>query len=142
MNGSAGITVISPGATSPQVRLPGSLNAQAPTWSPSGTQIAFTDYDSRTGELEVFVADAAGSGAARRVTNLSGVPVAPFWASNGLIYVTNSASSGSGTEIVGRDPATGAIRETVTRSSSYEYGRRRTDHVPAHVRRLAQRHRP
>ncbi len=117
--GGAGITVISPGAASPQLRLPGSLNAMHPTWSPEGRQIAFVDYTSDAGaDREVYVANADGTGTARRVTSLSGFANSPSWASNGLIYVTHSFTGG--TEIVGVDPATGALRETVRRSTGWQ----------------------
>lgn len=53
----------------------GSLN-QSPAWASDGTKIAFSS--SRTGDSEIFVAD-AGGGNAHRLTYFKGPDVSPTW---------------------------------------------------------------
>ncbi len=54
---------------------PGGTNI-SPAWAPTGTQLAYSS--SRTGDPEIWVSDAQGSGA-RRVTNSRGPDVSPTW---------------------------------------------------------------
>ena len=49
---------------------------QSPAWSGDGTKIAFSS--SRSGDPEIYIADASG-GNLRRVTNFRGPDVAPCW---------------------------------------------------------------
>jgi Tol biopolymer transport system component len=54
--------------------------AHSPAWSPDGSRVAYVS--GRTGDEEIYVADADGS-RARRLTRLAGPDLSPAWSSDG-----------------------------------------------------------
>jgi TolB protein len=63
--------------------------AYAPAWSPDGARIAFVS--ARTGDEEIYVARADGSGIAR-LTRLPGPDLSPAWSSDGRRIVWSRAA--------------------------------------------------
>ena len=55
-------------------------DAYAPSWSPDGSRLAFVSR--RSGDEEIYVARADGTGA-RRLTRLPGPDLSPTWSSDG-----------------------------------------------------------
>jgi Tol biopolymer transport system component len=75
-------------------------NAYAPSWSPDGTRLAFVSH--RSGDEELYVANADGSGITR-LTRIPGPDLSPAWSSDGRklawsrdreIWTMNASGSG------------------------------------------------
>jgi Tol biopolymer transport system component len=69
--------------------------AFSPSYSPSGTWIAFTGEDS-TGDLELYVTRADGTGPVQQVTRNSEDDAYPSWSPDGtrIAYIHVNATSG------------------------------------------------
>lgn len=101
------IWTIGADGTRAQLRL---RNAYAPAWSPDGSRLAFVS--SRSGDEEIYVAKADGTGVTR-LTRLPGPDLSPAWSSDGrrLAWSRNaeiwtmSASGAAKRRLVGKAEA-------------------------------------
>lgn len=81
------------------------ISAENPTWSPDGTRLAFTVYDSRSFESMLYVANADGSGGGA-ITQGGFTPAEPAWSpvSNDILVTVGQdlwlIDAGSGQERV------------------------------------------
>jgi dipeptidyl aminopeptidase/acylaminoacyl peptidase len=84
-----------------------------PAWSPDGKWIAFLSDAARPGQLQLYIAPAAG-GSARQLTHLKGLLASPGWSPDGksiaLLFTENSPRAGSGPMSPG-GPQLGVIEE-------------------------------
>ncbi len=71
----------------------GSWNSITPSWSPDGARIAFAS--DRTGDLEIYVMPADGSGMPVRLTDNAGDDFSPSWSPDNsrLVFVRSPAGS-------------------------------------------------
>ena len=84
-------------------------------WSPDSQRIAFLSDVARAGQLQLYVADAAG-GAARQLTSVKGFVSTPGWSPDGrtlAILFTENATRVAG-PLAAETVQTGEIREAVT----------------------------
>jgi dipeptidyl aminopeptidase/acylaminoacyl peptidase len=84
-------------------------------WSPDGRRIAFLSDAERPGQLQLYVAAAAG-GAARKLTHVRGFLAAPGWSPDGrtiAVLFTENATRQAG-PLVAETPETGEIVEATT----------------------------
>ena len=79
-----------------------------PTWSPSGTEIAFTS--DRTGRPQIYIMNANGSGSARRLPIPDAEADRATWAPNPFGEIAYTARTGPGYDIKIHDLATGQTR--------------------------------
>ena len=90
----------------------------APTWSPSGTQIAFTS--NRTGKQQIYIANADGSGSAQRLNIPDGEVDRATWAPSPYNEIAYYARSGPGFDIKVHELATGMTRQLTFGEGSNE----------------------
>jgi dipeptidyl aminopeptidase/acylaminoacyl peptidase len=88
---------------------------QAVAWSPDGKRIAFLSDAEKPGQLQLYVAAAAG-GAARRLTRVEGFLASPAWSPDGktiaLLFTEHAVRKPGPVEAESRE--TGEIVEAVT----------------------------
>jgi len=90
----------------------------APTWSPSGTQIAFTS--NRTGKQQIYIANADGSGSAQRLNIPDGEVDRATWAPSPYNEIAYYARSGPGFDIKVHELASGMTRQLTFGEGSNE----------------------
>ena len=90
----------------------------APTWSPSGTQIAFTS--NRTGKQQIYIANADGSGSAQRLNIPDGEVDRATWAPSPYNEIAYYARNGPGFDIKVHELATGVTRQLTFGEGSNE----------------------
>jgi Tol biopolymer transport system component len=95
--------------------IPGFLFIQGLSWSPDGSQLAFSAFRTRTGDAKLFTVDATGS----NLTRLSGRDdddVNPSWSPDGTSIAVESYPGRTGVrgDIVLVDATTGARSALVT----------------------------
>ena len=88
-----------------------------PTWSPSGTQIAFTS--DRTGRPQIYIMNVDGSGV-RRLPIPDAEADRATWAPSPFNEIAYSARNGPGYDIKVHDLATGATRQLTFSEGSNE----------------------
>ncbi len=83
-------------------------------WSPDGKQLAFFSDAEKSGQAQLYVAD-AGGGTARRLTNLTGYLAAPGWSPDGksiaLLFIENMPRAAGPLQPM--TPPTGVIEEHI-----------------------------
>jgi dipeptidyl aminopeptidase/acylaminoacyl peptidase len=88
---------------------------EAVAWSPDGRQVAFLSDAGKPGQLQLYVAAAAG-GAARRLTRVEGFLASPAWSPDGktiAVLFTEHATRKAG-PLEAETPETGEIVEAPT----------------------------
>jgi TolB protein len=90
----------------------------APTWSPSGTQIAFTS--NRTGKQQIYIANADGSGSAQRLNIPDAEVDRATWAPSPYNEIAYYARSGPGFDIKVHELASGTTRQLTFGEGSNE----------------------
>ncbi|HEY6148772.1 MAG TPA: S9 family peptidase, partial [Thermoanaerobaculia bacterium] len=85
-----------------------------PAWSPDGRTIAFLSDAAKDGQLQLYVAPAAG-GAARRLTTVAGQLSHPKWSPNGrsIAFLFVSGSTQETGALVAYRPDAGVVEETI-----------------------------
>jgi dipeptidyl aminopeptidase/acylaminoacyl peptidase len=90
-----------------------SLHAEGSVaWSPDSQKVAFLSDAAKKGQLQLYVANAAG-GAAKMLTNVKGFLSTPSWSPDGktiALLFTENATRASG-PLVAETPETGEIKE-------------------------------
>jgi dipeptidyl aminopeptidase/acylaminoacyl peptidase len=84
-------------------------------WSPDGSKLAFLSDAESPGQLQLYVADAAGS-SVTKLTSVKGFLASPGWSPDGsriAVLFTENATRAAG-PLVAETPQTGEIREAVT----------------------------
>lgn len=77
-------------------------NAQAPSWSPDGSQIAFASYDGDSGGFRIAVIDAGGSGEPALLTDGAEVrDLEPQWSPDGstIAFVRSRRDGGAAADV-------------------------------------------
>src|SRR6202795_5053353 len=68
-------------------------------WSPDGKKLAFLSDAAKAGQLQLYVIEAAGSGSARKITQVKGFLSAPGWSPDGrtiaVLFTENATRDGS-----------------------------------------------
>jgi Tol biopolymer transport system component len=91
-----------------------SLHAESDVaWSPDSQKIAFLSDATKKGQLQLYITNAAGGGAAKMLTNVKGFLANPGWSPDGktiAVLFTENATRASG-PLVAETPATGEIKD-------------------------------
>ncbi len=84
-------------------------------WSPDSKKIAFLSDAAKSGQLQLYVMDAAGAeGSAKKLTQVKGFLSSPGWSPNGktiAVLFTENATRAAG-PLVAETPATGEIKDS------------------------------
>jgi dipeptidyl aminopeptidase/acylaminoacyl peptidase len=83
-------------------------------WSPDGKKLAFLSDAAKAGQLQLYVIEAAGSGSARKITQVKGFLSAPGWSPDGrtiAVLFTENATRAAG-PLVAETPETGEIKDS------------------------------
>jgi dipeptidyl aminopeptidase/acylaminoacyl peptidase len=85
------------------------------SWSPDSSRLAFLSDREKPGQLELYVADAVGGGAARKLTDLTGFLSGPQWSPDGtrlaLLFTENAVRTAGPTNPTAADA--GVVEEHV-----------------------------
>jgi len=83
-------------------------------WSPDGKKLAFLSDAAKAGQLQLYVVEAAGSGSARKITQVKGFLSTPGWSPDGrtiAVLFTENATRAAG-PLVAETPETGEIKDS------------------------------
>jgi len=80
-----------------------------PTWSPTGTQIAFTS--DRSGSPQIYIIGADGLGSPKRITTTESYADRPTWSPAPFNEIAYAGRTGPGYDIKVYDLATGETRQ-------------------------------
>jgi dipeptidyl aminopeptidase/acylaminoacyl peptidase len=84
------------------------------TWSPDGKKLAFLSDAAKAGQPQLYVIEAAGSGSARKITQVKGFLSTPGWSPDGrtiAVLFTENATRAAG-PLVAETPQTGEIKDS------------------------------
>ena len=84
-------------------------NDVTPTWSPTGTEIAFTS--DRAGTPQIYIVNAEGTGGARRISLNESYADRPTWSSPPFNEIAFAARTGPGFDIKVYEVASGQTRQ-------------------------------
>src|SRR5580693_7067930 len=83
-------------------------------WSPDGKKLAFLSDAAKAGQLQLYVIEVAGSGSARKITQVKGFLSTPGWSPDGrtiAVLFTENATRAAG-PLVAETPETGEIKDS------------------------------
>jgi dipeptidyl aminopeptidase/acylaminoacyl peptidase len=83
-------------------------------WSPDGKKLAFLSDAAKAGQLQLYVIEVAGSGSARKITQVKGFLSTPGWSPDGrtiAVLFTENATRAAG-PLVAETPQTGEIKDS------------------------------
>ncbi len=97
----------------PATRESATISDESVAWAPDGKRLAFLSDAESVGQLEVYVAD-ADSGAAQKLTSLTGFLADPRWSADGKLAVlfTENAPRAAG-PLMAMTPETGVIESKI-----------------------------